>query len=195
MDTIKCKATFPRKFITGAALAWNTNHVEGTSSWGAFQLPSPEDTSDSSRSTSYDAPEICRVCRGQIGGEGADELRERVVNLERNYQTLMEEYRRDMGRQQRLIQRLIAYLEGTKGESQGWHVHALFSRMRLMSFRSKRTNRMQAPAVGLRNWPGHPPSKATVQNSRRWEDESAAATRPSGMWDVRFSRDTTNLRG
>lgn len=122
MDTIKRKATFPRKFIAGADLAWNSNHVEGTSCWGAFQLrASPETTSESSRSASYDDQERCPVCRGQVGSEGADELRERVINLERDYRSLAEEYRRDMGRQQRLMQRLVAYLEETRSESQGWH--------------------------------------------------------------------------
>lgn len=141
MGTIKRKATFPRKFIAGADLAWNSNHVEGTSSWGAFQLrASPEDTSDSSRSTSYDAPERCRVCRGQVVGEGAAELRERVVNLERDYRSLVEEYRRDMERQQCLIQRLVAYFEETRGESQGWRAPAPFSRTMLISFnRNART--------------------------------------------------------
>lgn len=130
MDTIKRKATFPRKFIAGADLAWNSNHVEGTSCWGAFQLrASPEATSDSSRSASHDAPERCRVCRGQVGSEGADELRERVANLERDYRNLVEEYRRDMGHQQRLIQGLVAHLEETRGESQGWNAPASLSRM------------------------------------------------------------------
>ena len=71
--------------------------------------------------------------RGHVVAEGADELRKRIMDLERDYRSLVEEYRKDMGRQQRLIQRLVAHFEETRGESQGWDACTLFLRMILTS--------------------------------------------------------------
>jgi hypothetical protein len=91
------------------------------------------------------------VCQGQAGSEGADELRERVINLERDYLSLVEEYRRDMGRQQRLIQGLVAYLEEMRGESQGWHTPAVLLHMILTSCHRNARKECELPLLDPKN--------------------------------------------